>query len=309
MNLTDKVVLVHVGDCDGTVQQTNIQNAGAHVTIWYLANDPYAIPNYSRVGGFVAVISADSGAAIVDNIGAGGTVIADFTTINSDNYFVGMPNPAGTGGLPNYYTSWGPLYDLSIKPDIAAPGGDILSTYLDDTYAVLSGTSMATPYIAGVAALYISYYGGRKSNPSFDASNLIMRIVSSGDSLPYFDGSTLTNYGMYAPVGQIGTGIVNATKLMNFTSSLSFAKFALNDTRNFATSHVVDITNGADGDVTYTCGVQDAAGFETWLSADSGEEGAPRPRDFFELEPTEMKAGVVLPAVVTLAAGETRTVQ
>lgn len=309
VNLTGKVALVRVGDCDGLVQQANIQDAGAQVTLWYLGDDPLAIPDYSRIGGFVGIITAESGAALTEAISSGVEVITDFTTIDAANYFVGMPNPAGTGGLPNYFTSWGPLYDLSIKPDIAAPGGDILSTYPTDTYAVLSGTSMATPYIAGVAALYIGYYGGRKINPSFSATDLMMRIIASGESLAYFDGSTLTDYGMYASVAQVGTGIINATNVLGFTTSLSYAKFALNDTQYFTASQSVDITNGAAEAVTYTYGLQDAAGVETWLPASSGEDGAPRPLDFFELVPAEMKPSVSLPAGVTLAAGETATVQ
>jgi len=96
---------------------------------------------------------------------------------------------------------------------VAAPGGDILSTYPTNSYATLSGTSMATPYVAGIAALYIGCYGGRKTNPNFNATELMMRIISSGVSLPYFDGQTTTDYGMYAPVAQVGTGLVNGYKV------------------------------------------------------------------------------------------------
>lgn len=298
VDLTGKIALIRVGDCDGSVQQNNIQDAGAHLTIWYLGDDPYDTPDYSLVGGFTAVISQQSGEALIETIAAGGSVVADFATL-TDNYFVGMLNVAGTGGLPNYYTSWGPLYDLSIKPDISAPGGDILSTYPTDTYAVLSGTSMATPYIAGVAALYIGYYGGRKTNPNFSASELMMRIISSGQSLPYFDGDTLTNYGMYAPVAQVGTGMINASNVLDFTTSLSYAKFALNDTRYFNASQSVAITNGGDLDVTYTYGVQGAAGFETYTSGEFV--------DFFELAPTIMDPDVEVPDSITLGAGETTT--
>ncbi|KAF3763590.1 subtilisin-like protein [Cryphonectria parasitica EP155] len=308
IDLEGNITLVRVGDCDSSVQQTNVQNAGSHVTLWYLGDDPSDIPGYLPTGGFTGVISADSGAAIIETIKSGGKVTGDFTTIDADNYFVGMPNPEGTGGLPNYFTSWGPLYDLSIKPDIAAPGGDILSTYPTDAYTVLSGTSMATPYIAGVAALYIGKFGGRSSNSAFNASDLMMRIITSGDSLPYFDGQTLTNYGLYAPTAQVGTGIINASKVLDFTSSLSYSKFALNDTADFVSSHSVEITNAAEESVTYTFDVQDAAGFETWLSADSSDDTTPRPVDFVELVPIEIKPSVSLPDVATLAAGETLTV-
>ena len=59
--------------------------------------------------------------------------------------------------------------------DLAAPGKQILSTYLADSYATISGTSMATPYIAGVAALM------KSANPALTYADLKAGLFQSVD--------------------------------------------------------------------------------------------------------------------------------
>lgn len=57
--------------------------------------------------------------------------------------------------------------------DIAAPGKDIYSTWLNSTYRNASGTSMATPYVSGIAALMIA------AEPNISAAELRKRIIST----------------------------------------------------------------------------------------------------------------------------------
>ncbi len=66
-------------------------------------------------------------------------------------------------GVMSDFSSWGVTADLKLKPEITAYGGMVYSTRDKNTYGLMSGTSMATPYITGVAALvaqkYASVYG------------------------------------------------------------------------------------------------------------------------------------------------------
>jgi subtilisin family serine protease len=69
---------------------------------------------------------------------------------------------------------------------IGAPGRSILSTFPNNTYASLSGTSMASPHVAGVAALVLA------ANPGISAQNLRGVLAYTGDVLPALQGKTTT---------------------------------------------------------------------------------------------------------------------
>jgi subtilisin family serine protease len=69
---------------------------------------------------------------------------------------------------------------------IGAPGKDILSTWLDHEFKTASGTSMATPVVAGVAALVLS------QNPNMSVDELRKHLLDSVDKLPALETKTVT---------------------------------------------------------------------------------------------------------------------
>lgn len=65
------------------------------------------------------------------------------------------------------FSSRGPVPNVKgVKPDVSAPGVSVNSAYPPNTYASLSGTSMATPHVAGAAALLMSAVPSLKGDPA-----------------------------------------------------------------------------------------------------------------------------------------------
>jgi subtilisin family serine protease len=69
---------------------------------------------------------------------------------------------------------------------LAAPGVSIASTYPSSSYAYLSGTSMASPHVAGAAALI------KAANPALNAASLRALILDNGDTLENLSGVVST---------------------------------------------------------------------------------------------------------------------
>jgi len=80
--------------------------------------------------------------------------------------------------------------------DICAPGSSIRSTYYNDTYCLMSGTSMACPEVAGVVALIRAY------KPSFSETEVAEALVNGADESVYD-----SNPGF---IGELGSGCVDA---------------------------------------------------------------------------------------------------
>lgn len=72
------------------------------------------------------------------------------------------------------FTSWGALPDFTLKPDVSAPGVDVISTANHDQYQSMSGTSMASPFVAGSATLVKQRLA--QTNPELQGAALVEAV-------------------------------------------------------------------------------------------------------------------------------------
>lgn len=84
------------------------------------------------------------------------------------------------GPFMSEFSSWGPVSDLSLKPEITAHGGSILSSVPGGGYDEISGTSMACPNLCGVVILVRQALKERYSNlTAVELTNLTNQLLMS----------------------------------------------------------------------------------------------------------------------------------
>ncbi|MCH5354137.1 MAG: S8 family serine peptidase [Acutalibacter sp.] len=114
------------------------------------------------------------------------------------------------------FSSWGIPGDLSLKPEITAPGGNIYSVNgLPEggtAYELMSGTSMAAPQVAGISALVQQYIKEEKVSVDGLNSRALTQALLMSTATPIVDDAgevEVESSGYYYPVFQQGAGLIN----------------------------------------------------------------------------------------------------
>ncbi|WP_085297720.1 S8 family serine peptidase [Cognaticolwellia mytili] len=224
-SLAGKVALISRGSCSFTEKFLNAQEAGATAVIVYTYVDtaPFAMggtdPAVTIPG---SMVSFNDGQALLTSIGNGETNITfSDTNASIDSVEVGNTMADFSSRGPNTAS-----YDI-IKPDITAPGVKILAATTNTpmfephgaTFKYLQGTSMSSPHIAGMAALF------KGSNPEWSPSQIKSALMTTArQDITKEDGTTPADpfdfgAGHAAPVDAMDPGLVYSA---NYNDYLAF---------------------------------------------------------------------------------------
>ncbi|KAJ3535967.1 hypothetical protein NM208_g6920 [Fusarium decemcellulare] len=300
-DLSNKIVLLRVADsseCSSWQQGNNVAAKGGKYLLYYSqSNSSFGtVSPYSDGISGVGVVTPSQGAEWMSLLNQGSDI-----TINIDD-----PTAAGhryeyldnqvSGGLTSISSSWGPSWEAVSKPQFTAPGGNILSTYPMNMgeYAVLSGTSMATPLAAAIFALIAE---ARETTNPFELRSV---ISSTSKPRPWFDGTTV--HEIFAPVAQQGSGLIQAYKAAHATTVISVGQISFNDSDHFSGRQKFIVKNTGAKDLTYDLGHTKAATAYTFAPGSHSASQFPNPiaDDWAELS--------FSPEKITVPAGTSREV-
>ena len=152
-------------------------------------------------------------------------------SVDSNNKISSFSQTPGAGGCTLSRTARVCFKDVFL----VAPGRNIYSTYPDNTYATMSGTSMATPYVAGAAALVLS------ASPYLTPQQVVSILLNSATDLGTRGTDTV-----------YGRGLVNPTAALQPLGGASIATAGLSTSNYVATGQLG--TSSLSGAMSY--GVQ-----------------------------------------------------
>ena len=202
INVSDKIVFVSRGTLNFADKANNAFARGAAAVIIY--NNESGLHGMDLTGLYyaapVVAITQEDAAQIRAGSQDRGTYLTGKLTVYG-KMGVGMSGS-------EYYTmssfsSWGIPGSLTLKPEITAPGGEIYSIWGSNAvtgggsekYETMSGTSMAAPQVAGMAALMAQYYreNGMAEKSGISARHLAQSLLMS-TAQPLYEENSGGNY-------------------------------------------------------------------------------------------------------------------
>jgi subtilisin family serine protease len=252
---TGKVALIERGECSFREKALNAQAANATAAIVH-NNNP---GNFSGTLGPPAVAFPVASISLED-----GTFIqaqaAPIMMTWTDQLF---SFPSATAGLLSSFSSYGLAPDLSFKPDIGAPGGDIYSTIPLEQggYGVKGGTSMASPHVAGGAALLLE---ARPNTPSQAVGRILQ---NSADPAVW---SLNPGIGFLDHTFRQGAGMLDIDDAILATTWVSPGELALGESEGGPSNHKLTIKNFGSSAVTYDLSYESTIALTGTWSVDLG---------------------------------------
>lgn len=286
-DVAGKAALVKRGGCTFYQKALNAQTAGAKAVVLY--NNAPGLTSITVAGATpitipVVLVPLADGTALAASLATGPV------SMTWADGWVTAPNP--TGGLVSSFSSYGLAADLTLKPDLGAPGGNILSTYPLELgkYANESGTSMSSPHVAGAVALLL------QAKPELKGKTTKVReLLQTTATLA--DWSGFPGAGYLEPVHRQGGGLIQIATAITTQQTVSPGKISLGEGSDGPKTTKVTLTNSSSAPVTYTIAKSD--GIATLGSA-IGDGST-----FFQ----EASATMSAPATVTVPAKGSATVK
>ena len=241
-DLSNKVVVVGRGTCPFATKFQNVFAKGGKTVLVYNTPAPASITyvETSIEGQQAASLTREDGQFLVKLFAAGTKVSLDF----SDKKAFTIPDTT-SGGIMSSFSQYTPNYENTLLPQVSAPGGNILSTWpiALGQYTIISGTSMATPFVAGSYAVYRASHGG-KTKPE----TLRTLFGSTGTPLK----QTRDNSTQFETLVKQGSGLINVFDAMYQDVTYSPRAIELNDTDHFVGEHTIKVKNHGKSPRKYT---------------------------------------------------------